>query len=104
MGGVCNSRTEEDKHSSRLHEQLIKERKADDKVKKLLLLGAGGSGKSTFFKQLQDIHGKGFDDKDRLSFKNHVYHQIIEQMKRLISVAREFSEEFPEKYSDCKVK
>lgn len=63
----------------------------------------GGSSKSTFFKQLQTIHGHGFTDKDRISFKNHVYHQIIEQMKRIISRAEEFSEDYPDEFGDCKI-
>merc|ERR1719481_1733882 len=112
--------TDEDRVSVFVDDEIMGARKRDNRIKKLLLLGAGGSGKSTFFKQLQTIHGHGFidkdrisfkstffkqlqtihghgfSDKDRISFKNHVYHQIIEQMKRIISRAEEFSEDYPE--------
>ena len=103
MGGFCSSMTDEDKVSSYVDDDISTAKKQDHRIKKLLLLGAGGSGKSTFFKQLQTIHGHGFSDKDRISFKNHVYHQIIEQMKRIISRAEEFSEDFPEEFGDCKI-
>ena len=61
------------------------------------MLGASRSGKSTFFKQLQNIYGRGFNDNERLSFRKHIFHQIIEQMKRLVSHATELSEEGFEK-------
>eukprot|EP01084_Bolivina_argentea_P128093 226469_1 len=103
MGSMRNSMTEEDKQSHMVDDDINTARRRDHKIKKLLLLGAGGSGKSTFFKQLQVLHGHGFSDKDRIAFKNHVYHQIIEQMKRIIDRALQFSEDYPEEYGDCKI-
>jgi len=60
---------------------LAKDQSADKFTKKLLFLGAGGSGKSTIFKQLRSIHGSGFTKEDRMSFVDHIHAQIIEQMK-----------------------
>jgi len=60
---------------------LAKDQGADKFTKKLLFLGAGGSGKSTIFKQLRSIHGSGFTKEDRMSFVDHIHAQIIEQMK-----------------------
>jgi len=93
----------EDKKSNDVKAELLAAQRADNRTKKLLLLGAGGSGKSTFFKQLSSIHGRGFSDKDLSSYRNHVYHQIIEQMKRIISCSQEFSEDFPEEFGMCKI-
>lgn len=94
--GCCSSASEHEKQDALIKEKLLSAKSRDDKVKKLLLLGAGGSGKSTFFKQLQNIHGKGFNDNERLSFKNHIFHQCIMEMKKLISIAQELSEEADE--------
>eukprot|EP01083_Nonionella_stella_P073436 198552_1 len=72
-------------------------------VEKLLLLGAGGSGKSTFFKQLRCIHGDGFNDSDRRPFKKHIAHQIIQEMKRMIRLAEEMFDDDPEQYKQFKL-
>ena len=103
MGSMCGNAYEDDKHSALVDNKIGREKKRDMRVKKLLLLGSGGSGKSTFFKQLQTIHGNGFSDKDRLSYQNHVYHQIIEQMKTLIRRSREFVEEDPIQFANCAI-
>eukprot|EP01084_Bolivina_argentea_P278893 476668_1 len=42
--------------------------KARNKVKKILFLGSGGSGKSTIFKQLRGIYGTGFNNQERKVF------------------------------------
>ena len=50
------------KLNNRLNKQLQRDHERDRRTKKLLLLGPGNSGKSTFFKQLIRIHGKGLSD------------------------------------------
>ncbi|KAG1675350.1 Guanine nucleotide-binding protein subunit alpha-13 [Nymphon striatum] len=55
---------------------------------KLLLLGAGESGKSTFLKQMRIIHGQTFEDETRTEYRNVVYSNIIKGMKVLVD-ARE---------------
>ncbi|KNE57784.1 hypothetical protein AMAG_04635 [Allomyces macrogynus ATCC 38327] len=42
---------------------------------KLLLLGAGESGKSTILKQMQLIHGVGYSDEERAAYKEIIYHE-----------------------------
>ena len=51
----------------------------------LLLLGADGSGKSTFIKQMQLIHGQGFNDSDREEMKPFVYRNIFNAMEIIVS-------------------
>lgn len=51
---------------------------------KLLLLGAGESGKSTFLKQMRIIHGHDFDEDSLREFKPTIYMNILKGMKVLI--------------------
>lgn len=51
---------------------------------KLLLLGTGEAGKSTFIKQMRIIHGQGYSDKDRAEFSSLVYRNIFHGMQILI--------------------
>jgi hypothetical protein len=46
-------------------------------VNKLLLLGAGESGKSTLFKQMITLYGKGFSESDRMSYLPIIANNII---------------------------
>jgi len=95
--GCCESNPDKSKDKS-VGKELNKGRKEDLNIKKLLFLGSGGSGKSTLFKQLRTIHGEGFLDKDRVGFKDHIYSQVIEQMKNIIECYEELREEFPDDY------
>jgi len=50
----------------------------------LLLLGADGSGKSTFIRQMQLIHGQGFNDIDRQEIAEFVHKNIFDAMDVII--------------------
>jgi GTPase SAR1 family protein len=69
----------------RLSVQLEKDKDKDDEVLKLLLLGPGESGKSTLLKQIIHLHGRGFDDLSRASYKSRIYQAVITSIKTLIS-------------------
>lgn len=62
---------------------MAKEHQQDQQINKLLLLGAGESGKSTLFKQMISIYGKGFPEADRLTYLPIIYNNIITAMKTL---------------------
>ena len=100
--GCCDSSPEKEKNKS-VGKELTFDKKQDQNCKKLLFLGSGGSGKSTLFKQLRTIHGEGFLDKDRMGFKDHIYSQIIEQMKNMIECYEELREEVPEEFGHLKL-
>jgi len=51
---------------------------------KLLLLGAGESGKSTFLKQMRIIHNINYDVTAQLEFRKIIYQNIIRGMKVLV--------------------
>ena len=56
----------------------------DRKIIKLLLLGAGESGKSTLVKQMKIIHSDGFSDEDCLGFKRALYVNLVEGMRAIV--------------------
>ncbi|GMM29208.1 guanine nucleotide-binding protein subunit alpha [Martiniozyma asiatica (nom. inval.)] len=51
---------------------------------KVLLLGAGESGKSTILKQIKIIHNNGFTERERIDYKPWIYSNIIEAAKSVI--------------------
>ncbi|AGO11918.1 AaceriADR153Cp [[Ashbya] aceris (nom. inval.)] len=55
---------------------------------KLLLLGAGESGKSTVLKQLKLLHHGGFTHEERLQYSQVIWADAIQSMKILIIQAR----------------
>nr|CAD2207844.1 unnamed protein product [Meloidogyne enterolobii] len=86
--GNCNTTTQDDKNQSdvnfQIQRQIDIDRRNNESTIKLLLLGAGESGKSTVLKQLKIIHDNGFSDNDLLSKRNLVYGNVIQEHCRLI--------------------
>jgi len=80
--GCCAS-TGEAAENKKWDNQLNNDRKKQSKIHKLLLLGTGNSGKSTFFKQLTQIHGGGFQDNEFHNAK-HIQDHVVVQMKALL--------------------
>ena len=93
----CVSDKEKDERDKEVETEIEEARLLDIDVTKLLLLGSGGSGKSTFFKQLQNIHGSGFAQRDRSTYKAQVYEQIIDAMKVMIHACEDMCEEHDSK-------
>ena len=71
-----------------LHSQADKAAKADAaseaKIVKMLLLGAGESGKSTIFKQMKIINKDGYSETERKTFVGIVHSNTISSMKTLM--------------------
>ncbi|CCD26941.1 guanine nucleotide-binding protein subunit alpha NDAI_0J00490 [Naumovozyma dairenensis CBS 421] len=61
---------------------------SSDKETKVLLLGAGESGKSTILQQLKILHGSGFSHDELLEFIPIIYNNLLEIGNDLI-IARE---------------
>jgi GTPase SAR1 family protein len=72
-------------------------KKAEREIK-VLLLGAGESGKSTIFKQMKIIHHEGFNQEEREQFRDTIYGNILKAMKSLVenSLALDIPVEEPE--------
>ncbi|UYV64216.1 cta [Cordylochernes scorpioides] len=63
---------------------IEKDKHAIRRQVKLLLLGAGESGKSTFLKQMRIIHGHIFDEETVKEYRNIIYQNIVKGMKVLV--------------------
>ncbi|KAK3103179.1 hypothetical protein FSP39_017069 [Pinctada imbricata] len=61
---------------------------------KLLLLGAGESGKSTIVKQMKIIHEKGYSQEECLQYKPVVYSNTIQSMMAIIRAMGQLKIEF----------
>lgn len=59
-------------------------------ILKLLLLGPGESGKSTFVKQMKILHMQGFSYDDRRLAIPSIHDNTLEAMKLLLSAMRKF--------------
>lgn len=108
MGSVCGpSLSEEEKKILTKQRKLNKaidsaqekSQNTDEALKKLLLLGAGESGKSTLFKQMITLYGKGYSEAERISYKPVIYSNTIEAMRILI----ENYDELHDEIDGCKI-
>ncbi|XP_055073801.2 guanine nucleotide-binding protein G(q) subunit alpha isoform X2 [Misgurnus anguillicaudatus] len=62
---------------------LAEQKKRERREIKVLLLGTGESGKTTFIKQMRIIHGNGFSEEDRRAYAKLVYQNIFTAMKAM---------------------
>ncbi|XP_071751005.1 guanine nucleotide-binding protein subunit alpha-14-like [Centroberyx gerrardi] len=86
MGECCMSAEEVEKHRIHLEieRQLRRDKRESHRELKLLLLGTGESGKSTFIKQMRIIHGSGYSEADRKGFTRLVFQNIVTAIQALI--------------------
>jgi len=87
-GCCCLCVSDQYKEQRRINQEIEKQLKRDKRDArrelKLLLLGTGESGKSTFIKQMRIIHGSGYSDEDKRSFIKLVYQNIFMAMHSMI--------------------
>lgn len=84
-GGSKPQGTDEEKAAAKaVDSELQKQQQADAAVIKLLLLGAGESGKSTIFKQMKIINAEGYSAEERKSYIGIIHSNTIQSMKTLI--------------------
>ncbi|XP_015236933.1 PREDICTED: guanine nucleotide-binding protein subunit alpha-11-like [Cyprinodon variegatus] len=67
-----------------INKQLKMDKKKLKREVKLLFLGTGESGKTTFIKQMRIIHGKGYSESERNDFTSLAYQNIITAIQALI--------------------
>ncbi|KAA0725237.1 Guanine nucleotide-binding protein subunit alpha-13 [Triplophysa tibetana] len=74
--------------SKEIDRTISREKTYVKKLVKILLLGAGESGKSTFLKQMRIIHGQDFDQRAKEEFRATIYSNVIKGVRVLVD-ARE---------------
>ncbi|CAO2645889.1 Guanine nucleotide-binding protein subunit alpha-13, partial [Lemmus lemmus] len=85
---LTNGEAEQQRKSKEIDKCLSREKTYVKRLVKILLLGAGESGKSTFLKQMRIIHGQDFDQRAREEFRPTIYSNVIKGMRVLVD-ARE---------------
>ncbi|KAH8365259.1 hypothetical protein KR084_006757 [Drosophila pseudotakahashii] len=75
---------EEKRISSEIDKKLRQYKKNARRELKLLVLGTGESGKSTFIKQMRIIHGNGYSNRDRRENIQLVFQNIFMAMQSMI--------------------
>ncbi|GLH02941.1 Guanine nucleotide-binding protein G(o) subunit alpha [Gryllus bimaculatus] len=88
MGGCLTLDREESKarrRSEEIDKQLGELAKQERNVIKILLLGAGESGKSTLVKQMKIIHSDGFTKEELRSFRPTVMDNLLSSMKYVLT-------------------
>ncbi|KAL1964125.1 hypothetical protein VTN77DRAFT_7213 [Rasamsonia byssochlamydoides] len=89
--GCMNSKVDpEEKQAARINasidRQLRSDKKTLDRTVKILLLGAGESGKSTIIKQMRIIHSGGFPEDERRQTRAVIYSNLVVAFKVLLEI------------------
>lgn len=99
LGGImCFGSSSKDdpeaKKSKEIEKQLREDQKRLDREVKLLLLGAGESGKSTVLKQMRLIHTKGFSSSERKQWKVTIFQNLVHAFQVVFGAMEEQEVEF----------
>jgi len=85
---ACCKDTDERKHSRKIDQKLKVDEKKFRAEVKILLLGAGESGKSTIARQMKIIHRTGFSEQERKGFVPIIYSNMVLSIKTLVNQAK----------------
>eukprot|EP01128_Nolandella_sp_AFSM9_P005668 TRINITY_DN2790_c0_g1_i1.p1 TRINITY_DN2790_c0_g1~~TRINITY_DN2790_c0_g1_i1.p1 ORF type:complete len:373 (+),score=96.57 TRINITY_DN2790_c0_g1_i1:68-1120(+) len=96
--GKCLSTPDSTQHSA-VEQQLQEDAQEFSKTHKLLLLGAGESGKSTIAKQVRLIHLEGFSDDERVYFRMAIQKNTLQGVQELIRGCEEWDYPFDDEAS-----
>ncbi|KAI3893547.1 hypothetical protein MKX03_000500 [Papaver bracteatum] len=99
MGSICSRHgqyneadTEENAQAAEIERRIAQETKAEKHIQKLLLLGAGESGKSTIFKQIKLLFQTGFDDAELKSYTSVIFANVYQTIKILYDASKELAQ------------
>ncbi|KAJ5212067.1 uncharacterized protein N7498_003713 [Penicillium cinerascens] len=98
MGCINSKPAEADKdalqRNARIDRAIKNDKKTMDRTIKILLLGAGESGKSTIIKQMRIIHSRGFPEEERHTTRAVIYSNIVIAFKVLLDIMNAENIEF----------
>ena len=83
----CVPKDEARQRSDLIGKQLRDRKRRYRQTVKVLLLGSGESGKSTFIKQMRILHGDRYSDDERRAFKPVIYSNVVKGL-RVLCAAR----------------
>ena len=91
--GICGSTSLEDQLSRQIDRDLSRAHRSSRDVTKMLLLGAGGSGKSTVMRQFKMLYTSGFGDAERIHMRDFIRKNIVQGIQLLVQATRDHSHE-----------
>ncbi|KAJ3673653.1 hypothetical protein LUZ60_005645 [Juncus effusus] len=99
MGSSCSrshsvneANTEENLKAVEIDRRILQETKAEQHIHRLLLLGAGESGKSTIFKQIKLLFHTGFNEAELRSYTSVIHANVYQTIKILYDGAKELAQ------------
>ncbi|MES1909298.1 MAG: hypothetical protein MHM6MM_002059 [Cercozoa sp. M6MM] len=101
MGQKSSTRARRERAKARLKAQKTRSAEIDEQAEqlhkqesdkiKILMLGAGESGKSTIFRQLISIYGRAFSRAERKNYTQAVYANTLQSIQTLIQFSDRFA-------------
>ncbi|EGO60557.1 hypothetical protein GE21DRAFT_7973 [Neurospora crassa] len=91
FGGRGKDDEAEASRSRELDKQIRADEKRLSKEVKLLLLGAGESGKSTILKQMKLIYAQGFSKNEKLEWRPVIFANILQSFRLIFDAMNEFN-------------
>lgn len=82
--GISSESKESARRSKELEKKLQEDAERDARTVKLLLLGAGESGKSTIVKQMKIIHKNGYSKQECMEFKAVIYSNTLQSILAIV--------------------
>uniref|UniRef100_A0A8H7KB39 Uncharacterized protein n=1 Tax=Bionectria ochroleuca TaxID=29856 RepID=A0A8H7KB39_BIOOC len=86
--------------SREIDKQIRQDEKRMTREVKLLLLGAGESGKSTILKQMKLIYTQGFSKSEKLEWKPVIFNNIVQSFKTIHDAMNELNISFEKPESE----
>lgn len=84
MGCIASKPKSPEEQANAKIDQMLKTEKLENQELKILLLGAGESGKSTIVKQMKLLHGGGFQTDEVNGYREIIYFNLVNSMDTIL--------------------